>query len=171
MSVFIKGFLACLVGPLKLSLRISSFCYHLLSWRSITGPRWSPLRGVKTPAPKVVMHVIGSSMIEENSWLREQEKYLAQDIMPRNYWHNRNVKYLALEFPCQIIFAQPITGQTLTNWLTPLFTCSSLTLSGKYKGVCNVYMMHLTIGPCACQKDYKVLKESPSKNALLLRLK
>ena len=32
-----KGLFACSVGPLKLSLRISSFGYHLLSRRSITG--------------------------------------------------------------------------------------------------------------------------------------
>ena len=42
MSVFIKGLFACSVGPLKLSLRISSFGYHLLSWRSITGPNFKP---------------------------------------------------------------------------------------------------------------------------------
>ena len=34
MSVFIKGLLACSAGPLKSSLRISSFGFHLLLWRS-----------------------------------------------------------------------------------------------------------------------------------------
>ena len=42
MSAFIKGLFACSVGPLKLSLRISSIGYLLLSWRSITGPNFKP---------------------------------------------------------------------------------------------------------------------------------
>ena len=42
MSVFIKGLLSCSVGPLKLSLRFSSFGYHLVSWRAITGPNFKP---------------------------------------------------------------------------------------------------------------------------------
>ena len=42
MSVFIKGLLTCSVGPLKLSLRFSSFGYHLVSWRAITGPNFKP---------------------------------------------------------------------------------------------------------------------------------
>ena len=35
MSVFIKGLLACSVGPLKLSLRISSFGDHVLSYEDL----------------------------------------------------------------------------------------------------------------------------------------
>ena len=42
MSVLIRGSLACSVGPLKLRLRISSFGYLLLSWRSITGQNFKP---------------------------------------------------------------------------------------------------------------------------------
>ena len=42
MSVLIRGWLACSVGPLKLRLRISSFGYLLLSWRSITGQNFKP---------------------------------------------------------------------------------------------------------------------------------
>ena len=39
---YLSGLLTCSVGPLKLSLRISSFGYHLVSWRAITGPNFKP---------------------------------------------------------------------------------------------------------------------------------
>ena len=97
MSVFIKGLIACSVGPLKLCLRISFFGYHLLS---LTSPEIS--RGAYAPHPILTVEVsdVALRRVKTVNWYHVISEFGNLGVRKRNS-QQITIKYLCLSTSLQ----------------------------------------------------------------------